>query len=638
MSRSPEDAVGGLLQGPVRIDRDHPSGQRRRQRAEPHRALVNADRRVTSGPLRGMVPGIGGATTGDDPGGGVEVHREVGDAPDSTAPCECQPPLDGRAYIPRGTPFEREAPAVREGAREPGVQERPDTAAPQRLRFLETRELEVNEVLLDAEQLCPGPELERRRGRLAIVRLDKAGPVGRPHEGAKEGRFPDAAWALEGDPRRLRAWGLRHTRGGAGGPITARPCRNHGLIQGPNRRAVPGDASDREAVAGPPKFYARVLAPGPRPPAPSAEGDPGPPVWVRLRLDVDPSELAMEVGASVPEGWHEWQVIPGPPRQMLVRLPGPNPIPPKTAAQGSGEPWRPILEAAEASVRHWRETPRREIPGLHRPLGIGTKTAVMGVVNVTPDSFSDGGQFLEPDRAVAHGLRLVAEGADLLDVGGESTRPGAGEVTDDAEWARLAPVLEGLRGRVTVPLSVDTRHASVAARALEAGADIVNDVSGLRDPAMRRVVARTGAPAIAMHMRGTPATMQADLTYGDVVGEVYDALVDAVTTAVADGIPADHLLIDPGLGFGKSAAQNLEILGRLGEFRSMGLPVVVGASRKSFLGWVLGASSPADRLEAGLAAAVLAAREGAAVVRTHDVAPTVRALALVDAVTRPREA
>jgi dihydropteroate synthase len=324
--------------------------------------------------------------------------------------------------------------------------------------------------------------------------------------------------------------------------------------------------------------------------------------------------------------------------EVVVELP----LPPPALGAGAGSSLEPgdglVAEAIQAAVRNYVHDPPRVVAGLHRPFVVGAKTLVMGVVNVTPDSFSDGGEFLEAEAAFSHGLRLVDEGADLLDIGGESTRPGASDVSPEAEWARVGPVIARLHGTVSVPISVDTRHAEVAARALDAGADLVNDVSGLRDAEMRRVVARSGAPAIAMHMRGTPATMQANLAYRDVVGEVYDSLVDAARSAVSDGIAAEQLLIDPGLGFGKSAGQNLELLGRLAEFRSMGFPVVVGASRKSFLGWVVGKAPLGDRLEAGLAAAVLAARARAHVVRTHDVAPTVRVLALADAVvgrTRP---
>jgi dihydropteroate synthase len=295
-----------------------------------------------------------------------------------------------------------------------------------------------------------------------------------------------------------------------------------------------------------------------------------------------------------------------------------------------------LRAAARAALERYLDRAPRRIRGVHRTVTIGGRTAVMGVVNVTPDSFSDGGRYLDPDRAVEHALRLAEEGADLLDIGGESTRPGAGATAVETELKRVLPVLSRLHARSPVPLSIDTRKAEVARAALEAGADWVNDVSGLRDPDMRRVVVAAEAPTVVMHMRGTPESMQADLGYRDLRGEVFRDLAEASRRVIAEGLPADRVLIDPGLGFGKSAEQNLELLLHLGEFRSLGFPVVIGPSRKSFLGKALG-GAPADaRLEAGLAAAVLASRAGAAIVRTHDVGPTVRALALADAVARGR--
>jgi dihydropteroate synthase len=195
-------------------------------------------------------------------------------------------------------------------------------------------------------------------------------------------------------------------------------------------------------------------------------------------------------------------------------------------------------------------------------------------------------------------------------------------------------VLAALVPRVAVPISIDTRHPEVAEQAIDAGADIVNDVEGLRSDAMRRVVARSGAAVIAMHMRGTPATMQTDLAYADLRAEVFTALAAATDRARADGVAEEKILVDPGLGFGKSAEQSLELLVHAGELRSLGFPVVIGASRKSFLGWVLGRDDPALRVEAGVAAAVVAAERGVALVRTHDVGPTVRALSVVRAAHR----
>ena len=290
-----------------------------------------------------------------------------------------------------------------------------------------------------------------------------------------------------------------------------------------------------------------------------------------------------------------------------------------------------IGEEIDRALRAYVAHGSRTVPGAHRSFVIGDRPRIMGVLNVTPDSFSDGGKFLEPTRAIAAAEEMVADGADLLDIGGESTRPRSTEVAPDVEWERIRPVLEGLRGRVPVPLSVDTRHPDVAARAIEAGADVVNDVEGLRQEAMRAVVARTGAAVVVMHMRGTPATMQDDLRYTDVRAEVYAELAVSTDAARAAGIPAEKILVDPGLGFGKSADQSLELLAHAGELRCLGYPVAIGASRKSFLGHFTGTDDPLDRLEAGLAAAVLAAEHGVAIVRTHDVRPTAKALRMVAA-------
>ena len=217
---------------------------------------------------------------------------------------------------------------------------------------------------------------------------------------------------------------------------------------------------------------------------------------------------------------------------------------------------------------------------------------------------------------------------------GSRRRPGATPVSPEAEWRRVEPVLRGLAGRLSVPVSIDTRHAAVAASAVDAGADLVNDIEGLRSEEMRRVVARTGAAAVVMHMRGTPSTMQDDLRYEDVRDEVFRWLAERTDAAVAEGIGAERLVVDPGVGFGKSAEQNFDLLAHAGEFRSLGYPVLIGASRKAFLGVALGSKDPSQRLEAGLAAAVIAAERGVELIRTHEVGPTVRALAIVLAVRR----
>ncbi len=269
----------------------------------------------------------------------------------------------------------------------------------------------------------------------------------------------------------------------------------------------------------------------------------------------------------------------------------------------------------------------RTVPTAHGRLVVGTGTLVMGVVNVTPDSFSDGGRFLDAGAAVHRAETLAADGADLIDIGGESTRPGAHQVDVETEWRRVGPVIEGVAGTLGLPISIDTRHSEVARRAIAAGADLVNDVSGLADSAMRRVVAATGAAAVVMPRRGTPATMAALTEYGDLRGEVAAALDAATRTAIAEGVEPDRLIVDPGLGFAKTPAQSLELLAHVGELRSLGFPVLVGASRKSFLGWVLGGVDVGARETASVAAAVFAARAGAEIVRVHDVAATVRGLA-----------
>lgn len=285
-------------------------------------------------------------------------------------------------------------------------------------------------------------------------------------------------------------------------------------------------------------------------------------------------------------------------------------------------------ELEQALRAHVRRLPAR-LRGAHRSIPLGDRVRVMGVVNVTPDSFSDGGEHLDPVAAVARAEQLVADGADLIDLGGESTRPGATPVDPRVEWERVGPVVATLAERLAVPLSIDTRHAEVARRAIDAGADLVNDVEGLRSEEMRRVVARTGAAVLVMHLRGTPATMQTDLRYADLRSEVYRFLADATDRAREEGIADDQLVVDPGLGFGKSAEQSLELLLHVGELRGLGYPVAIGASRKSFLGWATDTPDPQGRTAAGVAAAVLAAERGVAIVRTHDVRPTVQALRLV---------
>ncbi|MBN1826100.1 MAG: dihydropteroate synthase [Candidatus Eisenbacteria bacterium] len=261
----------------------------------------------------------------------------------------------------------------------------------------------------------------------------------------------------------------------------------------------------------------------------------------------------------------------------------------------------------------------------------------MGILNVTPDSFSDGGEFFAFDRAVERGVRLAAEGADLIDVGGESTRPGAEEVSVEMETRRVVPVIRELRGAVEKPISVDTRKAAVARMAVRAGATVLNDVTGLaHDPNLARIAAEAGADLVLNHMRGTPETMQTAPRYDDVVTEVYDDLARSAEIAIASGVAEDKIVIDPGIGFGKRLEDNLALLRHLGEFRSLGFPVLVGPSRKSFIGHLLGLPVE-ERLEATLGACVAAARNGADILRVHDVRAVIRAVRTAEAIERSEE-
>jgi dihydropteroate synthase len=260
---------------------------------------------------------------------------------------------------------------------------------------------------------------------------------------------------------------------------------------------------------------------------------------------------------------------------------------------------------------------------------------IMGVVNVTPDSFSDGGRFLDADAAVEHGLRLTTEGADILDIGGESTRPGADPVGEDEELRRVVPVIERLARSGHARLSIDTTKVVVARAALEAGASLVNDVSALRsDPAMAALVAETGAGCCLMHMLGDPRTMQDDPRYDDVVSEVKAFLEERLAFAVSEGVDEERVWLDPGIGFGKTVEHNLELLRRLDEIVAIGRPVVVGTSRKSFLGKLAGGRDEGERLPGTIATNVLALERGAKVFRVHDVAQNADALAVAAATVR----
>jgi dihydropteroate synthase len=257
------------------------------------------------------------------------------------------------------------------------------------------------------------------------------------------------------------------------------------------------------------------------------------------------------------------------------------------------------------------------------------RTLLMGVVNVTPDSFSDGGLFLDPAAAVEHARRLAADGADILDVGAESSRPGSDPVSEEEEWARLEPVLRCLLREIDAPVSVDTYKPQTARRALEAGAHMINDITGLSDPAMVEAVARYGAPIVIMHMKGRPKTMQKNVHYRDVVQEVKSFLTTQAGVAARAGIR--QVIVDPGIGFGKNMEHNLELLRRLGELAALPYPLLVGPSRKSFLGTLTGAAV-ADRLGGTMSAVTAAVLGGADIVRVHEVKECRQAVLVADAI------
>lgn len=265
-------------------------------------------------------------------------------------------------------------------------------------------------------------------------------------------------------------------------------------------------------------------------------------------------------------------------------------------------------------------------------LDLEARVHVMGILNVTPDSFSDGGWFFEKGQAVQQAERMVAEGADLIDVGGESSRPGADPVPEAEELARVLPVIEALSERTQVPISIDTCKAHVAAEALKAGAQIINDISACRlDDRMAATAARYDVPLVLMHMQGMPKNMQQRPTYTDVLGEIHQFLSERVDYVVGCGVDRRKVILDPGIGFGKTRDHNLEIIRHLSRLRSLGCPVLIGPSRKSFIGQVLDLPA-AQRLEGTLAAVVLSVAQGARIVRVHDVRETVRAVRVAEAI------
>lgn len=273
-----------------------------------------------------------------------------------------------------------------------------------------------------------------------------------------------------------------------------------------------------------------------------------------------------------------------------------------------------------------------------RKLTLGEKTMIMGILNVTPDSFSDGGVFYATEKAIEHGLRMAAEGADIIDVGGESTRPGSSSVPVNVELKRVIPVIQSLAKKIKIPLSIDTKKARVAKEAVEAGAEIVNDISALSgDKKMPETIARIGAAVVLMHMRGIPAHMQkGNLVYDNLMGEIADCLKKRIDKALKAGIREDSIAVDPGIGFGKSAVDNYTIIRKLDELKALGMPVMIGTSRKSFIGKVTG-DEPGLRTEGTAATVAVAIMNGCHIVRVHDVAAMKKVASVADAILRHRQ-
>ena len=264
---------------------------------------------------------------------------------------------------------------------------------------------------------------------------------------------------------------------------------------------------------------------------------------------------------------------------------------------------------------------------------LSRKTLIMGILNVTPDSFSDGGIYYDVDMAVEHALEMIDEGADIIDVGGESTRPGSAPVPVREEISRVVPVIEKLAGRIGVLISIDTYKAEVAGAAIDAGAGIVNDISGLRfDDRMSKVVSENNVPVIIMHIKGTPKDMQTNPAYENLIGEIMQYLEESISIAENDGIPSDKIIIDPGIGFGKTFEDNLEIIKRLAEFKKLCRPILVGPSRKSFIGRILGDALPLERTEGTAAAVAVSIMNGADIIRVHDVKEMAEVVKVADAI------
>jgi dihydropteroate synthase len=261
---------------------------------------------------------------------------------------------------------------------------------------------------------------------------------------------------------------------------------------------------------------------------------------------------------------------------------------------------------------------------------------VMGILNVTPDSFSDGGQFFDTQSAIQHGLQMASNGAAIIDIGAESTRPGSQPIAAHSQVKRVIPVIKELAKRTAIPLSIDTYNVQVATAALDAGASIINDITALADDAMAELAAKRGVPAVLMHMKGTPATMQKEATYADVVKEVKEFLLERAMKAEKFGIPKEKIFIDPGIGFGKTAEHNLLLLKHLDEFTATGYRVLLGTSRKRFIGQITGKENPAERVFGTAATVAMAAAAGVSIVRVHDVAQMIDVVKVVNSIVTSR--
>ncbi|HIK37421.1 MAG: dihydropteroate synthase [Geminocystis sp.] len=268
----------------------------------------------------------------------------------------------------------------------------------------------------------------------------------------------------------------------------------------------------------------------------------------------------------------------------------------------------------------------------------GKRTYIMGILNVTPDSFSDGGEYYNLDDAIAHALEMEREGADIIDIGGQSTRPGATTIPLEEELSRVIPVISSLRQHTDIPISIDTTRAIVAEKAIQAGADIINDISGATyDPQMLPTAASLGVPIILMHIRGTPQTMQSLTDYRDLIGEIKDFLLDRISQAIKHGIKKEHIILDPGLGFAKDYSQNLEIIRKITEFKQLGFPLLIGPSRKSFIGKILQQEDPKKRVWGTAAVCSYAIIQGVDIIRVHDVKPMCEVAKVTDTLFREGE-